>query len=100
MALSWNEIRNRAVSFAKEWENETSERAESQTFWNEFFYVFGVNRRRVANFEQKVTTNLRKNGRIDLLWKGHILIEHKSFGFIYSALLSVIKNTHSKKKTL
>ncbi len=66
--------------FSKEWEDEISERAESQTFWNEFFNIFGVNRRRVATFEKKVTTNIRKNGRIDLLWKGNILIEHKSFG--------------------
>ena len=80
MALSWNEIKNRALKFSKEWENETSEQAEAQTFWNEFFEVFGRKRRRVASFESKVTTNLRKNGRIDLLWKGNILIEHKSFG--------------------
>ncbi|MFM8308296.1 MAG: type IIL restriction-modification enzyme MmeI, partial [Microcystis aeruginosa] len=47
MPLSWNEIKNRAIVFQKEWEGETSEKAESQSFWNEFFYVFGISRRRV-----------------------------------------------------
>jgi hypothetical protein len=33
MAIGWTEIRNRATAFAKEWKDETSERAEAQTFW-------------------------------------------------------------------
>ena len=53
MPLSLNEIRDRARAFAKEWAGETSERAEAQSFWNDFFNVFGVSRRRVAVFEQK-----------------------------------------------
>ena len=73
--LSWNEIRSRAVVFSKEWEDESQERAESQTFWNEFFNVFGVNRRRVASFEPYV-----KGGFIDLLWKGVLIVEQKSLG--------------------
>jgi hypothetical protein len=36
MPLSWNEIRNRAHEFSKRWEGESSERAEAQSFWNEF----------------------------------------------------------------
>jgi len=39
MPLSWNEIRNRAHEFSKRWEGESSERAEAQSFWNEFFSV-------------------------------------------------------------
>ena len=50
MPLSWNEIRNRAHEFSKRWEDETSERAEAQSFWNDFFGVFGIERRRVAIF--------------------------------------------------
>ena len=42
MALSWNEIRSRAITFTKEWENESRENAESQSFWNDFFDVFGM----------------------------------------------------------
>ena len=54
MPLSWNEIRDRAIAFSKEWEGEKSERAEAQSFWNEFFEVFGIQRRRVATFEKQV----------------------------------------------
>ncbi len=80
MALSWNEIKDRALSFSNDWKDETREQAEAHTFWDEFFRIFGINRRRVATFEKKVTTSTRKNGRIDLLWKGNILVEHKSLG--------------------
>lgn len=80
MPLSWNEIKARAVKFSKEWENETDESAESQTFLNELFNVFGINRRRVASFEKRVHIEKGKEGYIDLLWKGVILIEHKSRG--------------------
>lgn len=77
--LSWNEIRARAISFTKEWGNETNESAEAKSFWDDFFSVFGISRRRVATFEQRVKT-LDGNGYIDLLWKGVLLIEHKSRG--------------------
>ncbi len=32
MPLSWNEIKSRAIAFSKDWSNETSERAEAQSF--------------------------------------------------------------------
>lgn len=54
MPLSWNEIRDRAVHFSREWSQEAAERAGAQTFWNEFFEVFGISRRRVAAFEAPV----------------------------------------------
>ena len=82
MPLSWNEIRSRAVTFSKKWEGETSERAEAQSFWNEFFNVFGIDRKRVAIFEKQVKLSRAgakvKHGRIDAFWKGVLLIEHKS----------------------
>ncbi|MDJ0524620.1 MAG: N-6 DNA methylase [Microcystis sp. M53600_WE12] len=80
MPLSWNEIKNRAITFQKEWQGETSEKAESQSFWNDFFNVFGISRRRVASFEQPIKKADNKQGFIDLLWKGTILVEHKSKG--------------------
>ncbi|MBN2518972.1 MAG: class I SAM-dependent DNA methyltransferase, partial [Bacteroidales bacterium] len=80
MPLSWNEIKQRAISFSKEWENETSEDAEAKSFWDGFFNIFGISRRRVATFEKKVTKGERQNGYIDLLWKGQLLVEHKSAG--------------------
>src|SRR5712664_2222783 len=84
MPLSWNEIRDRALAFSRGWAEEESERAEAQSFWNEFFGVFGIERRRVAVFEKQVEL-LRvgkklKGGRIDAFWKGVLLIEHKSAG--------------------
>ncbi len=80
MPLSWNEIRSRAITFTKEWESESRERAEKDTFWNQFFNVFGLTRRRVATFEEPVKKLNDKYGFIDLFWKGNLLIEHKSKG--------------------
>ena len=80
MPLSWNEIKGRATTFSKEWENETSEDAEAKSFWDGFFNVFGISRRRVATFEQQVKKIDDTQGFIDLLWKGLILVEHKSRG--------------------
>jgi len=80
MALSWNEIKDRALQFTKEWEGESRERAEKDTFWNEFFNVFGISRRRLATFEEPVKKLNDKQGFIDLFWKGTLLVEHKSKG--------------------
>lgn len=80
MPLSWNEIKSRALAFSREWADETSEDAEAKPFWNDFFNVFGVSRRRVASFESRVKKVDGKDGYIDLLWKGMLLIEHKSRG--------------------
>lgn len=84
MPLSWNEIRGRALVFSREWSEESSERAEAQTFWNGFFGVFGIERRRVAIFEKQVDLTRAgkklKTGRIDAFWKGVLLIESKSAG--------------------
>ncbi len=80
MPLSWNEIRARATVFAKEWADGESEDAEAKPFWDAFFDVFGVRRRKVASFEQRVHKLGTSQGKIDLLWKGTLLIEHKSKG--------------------
>jgi hypothetical protein len=80
MPLSWNEIKSRATIFSKEWADESREDAEAKSFWDSFFNVFGISRRRVATFEQQVKKIDEKAGFIDLLWKGVILVEHKSRG--------------------
>ena len=80
MRLSWNEIRARAARFAEEWKDAHYERGESQTFYNEFFEVFGVTRRRVASFEEPVKKLGDERGFIDLFWKGVLLVEQKSAG--------------------
>ena len=58
MPLSWNEIKSRALAFSKEWETEVSEDAEAKSFWDDFFNVFGISRRRVATFEHAVKSPL------------------------------------------
>ena len=80
MRLSWNEIRVRAARFAEGWKHAHRERGETQTFYNEFFEVFGVTRRRVASFEEPVRLLGSDRGFIDLFWKGVLLVEQKSAG--------------------
>jgi len=78
--LSWSEVRDRALAFSRRWAGEASEAGGKQTFWNEFFAVFGRDRRVVGAFEVAVR-NLEGNyDFIDLLWRGTLLVEHKSFG--------------------
>lgn len=79
-ALSWNEIKDRALRFSKDWEGESRERAEKDTFWNEFFEVFGIKRRRIAVYEKAVKKLGNKTGFIDMFWPGTLLVEHKSLG--------------------
>lgn len=52
MPLSWNEIQDCALKFSREWQNESSKDAEAKSFWDGFFDVFGVSRRRVTNLER------------------------------------------------
>jgi hypothetical protein len=80
MALSWNEIKDRALNFSKEWEDTFNEEADAKPFLEAFFNVFGISRKRVSTFEHRVKKLDDKNGYIDLLWKGTILIEMKSRG--------------------
>ncbi len=80
MALSWNEIKDRALKFSNEWAEETKERAEKDSFWNDFFNIFGISRRRVASFEEPVKKLGGSQGFIDLFWKGTLMVEHKSRG--------------------
>ena len=80
MPLSWNEIRQRAVAFSREWREASRERADAQTFWNEFFHVFGKSRRAVASFEEPVKNLGGNTDFIDLFWKGRLIGESKSRG--------------------
>lgn len=80
MPLSWNEIRDRAVAFSRDWARAESEDADAKSFWDGFFQVFGIPRRRVATFESRVSQVDGTQGYIDLLWKGVLLVEHKSRG--------------------
>lgn len=80
MRLSLSEIRFRAMKFAAEWADVTSERAEAQTFWTDLFAVFGIKRRGVASFEEKVKNLTGAFDRIDVFYAGVMIGEHKSLG--------------------
>ena len=80
MALSWNEIKDRALKFSKEWADTSNEEADAKPFLDAFFDVFGVPRKKIGTFEHKVKKLNDADGYIDLLWKGVILIEMKSKG--------------------
>ena len=80
MPLSWNEIRSRALAFSQEWAEVSAESAEAKSFWDGFFQIFGITRRRIASFEEPVHKLGDRRGFIDLFWKGVLLVEHKSRG--------------------
>ena len=80
MRLTWNEIRARAATFSREFADAHYEKGQTQTFYNEFFEVFGVKARKVATFEEPVKKLGDKQGFIDLFWKSKLLVEHKSAG--------------------
>lgn len=74
-------MRARAARFADEWEGETYEKGESQSFWTDFLDVFGVSRRRAGGFfERAVKLRGGKHGFIDMLLPGRLLAEQKSAG--------------------
>ena len=80
MRLSWNEIRARAAEFTREWADAAYEKGATQSFYNEFFEIFGVRRRTVARYEEHVRRLDDTAGFIDLFWPGVLLVEQKSAG--------------------
>ena len=83
MPLSWNEIRNNALAFSKEWEREQRRRTRRPSPSRTPSPVCSaLPRRRVASFEEPVTKLvIGRGGYIDLLWRrGVLLVEHKSRG--------------------
>ena len=77
---SLNEIRSRARQFAADWRDAKHERRQAQSFWMRFFEIFGMRGERVSSFEESAKREGKKGGFIDLLYPGHLLVEHKSAG--------------------
>ena len=99
MALSWNEIKDRAVRFSKEWKDTTNEEADAKPFLDAFFEVFGITRKKIGTFEHRVKKLSDADGYIDLLWKGTILVEMKSRGKnLDKAFQQAIDYTHGLKQ--
>jgi len=79
--ISKIEIRSRATAFASKWQAEFDEDAEAKSFWEDFFRVFGKERKEIAHFEYYVRRKFYgRPGFIDLFWPGTLLVEHKSRG--------------------
>ena len=76
--MEWNS--GQAKSFAEEWKDAHYEKGETQSFYNDFFDVFGVKRRQVGRYEEAVK-DLKGNSQfIDLFWPGMLIVEQKSAG--------------------
>jgi hypothetical protein len=78
MRLGWDEIARRAKAFSEEWQTAHYEKGETQSFYNDFFDIFGIKRRQVADYERRVKLLGTKQGFIDLFWPRTLLIEQKS----------------------
>jgi len=76
MRLSWNKIRVRAKSFADDWSDAAYEKGETQSFYNDLFYVFGKSRRSVATYEEAVKKLDNRQGFIDLFALHETLTAH------------------------
>jgi hypothetical protein len=71
-----NEVRQKALKFTKNFEDASYEKGEAQTFWGQFFDIFGVSPRLYKSFFENHTSG----GFIDALWPGVVAVEHKSVG--------------------
>ena len=80
MRLSFNEIRTRAAQFSKDYADASYEKGETQSFYDDFFSIFGVKRRSVARYEEHVKKLNNRSGFIDLFWPKVLLVEQKSAG--------------------
>ena len=69
-----------AAQFARRFQDEKRERAEKDTFWNEFFAIFGLDRFRTATTEYAVKHRSGHTKFADVFWAGRLLCEHKSAG--------------------
>ena len=75
--LSQDEINTNAIKFSERWKDEKSEKSEAQTFVNEFYAIFGLDRKLVASFEAHPANT---PDFIDCIQKDKFMIEMKSHG--------------------
>ncbi len=80
MSIQTPELRARAAAFAANWKSATYEKGETQSFYNDFFAIFGRTRREVGIYEANVRRLDGSTGFIDLFWPGTLLVEQKSAG--------------------
>lgn len=73
-------MRARAADFAREWRDAGYEKGETQSYYNDFFAIFGIKRRSVAVYEKRVERLDNSAGFIDLFMPKVLLVEQKSAG--------------------
>ncbi|BDZ52730.1 methylase (plasmid) [Frondihabitans sucicola] len=80
--LSSTEMTKRAQAFTARWKGDLGEeQRSSQTFWNQLFEVFGVDRYSTAVFERRARrASTGQDGRIDVFMPGVMIAEQKSLG--------------------
>ena len=79
MQIITSQMRENAENFVIRWRGTERERAESQTFINEFFEIFSLYRKDYAQFEKPIRKkNEHGTGFADLFWSGKLIIEAKS----------------------
>ena len=78
--LTRAEIIAKVAQFSEDWKDAKDEDAEAKSFWDELFLAFGTPRKNVARFEVPIKRTDGTTGYIDVLWKGKLLVEHKSKG--------------------
>lgn len=79
MATINRQMIENAEKFILRWRGTTAERSEAQTFTNEFFQIFGLDRKNLAQFEKAIQKkNEHGTGFADLFWSGKLIIESKS----------------------
>lgn len=79
--LSNDEMKYRADNFIKKHKSDKYEKGEAQSYWKDFFDIFGVDANQVGEFEFPVVReSTGKPGFIDYYWRNHLIIEHKSLG--------------------
>ena len=73
-------IKKDVKDFAEKHADDSREESHKQTFWNDFFEVFGIDARKDVEYEAPVSKAGGGTGFIDVFFPGKLIIEHKSLG--------------------
>ena len=77
--INSNGIKIRAKKFAERHKDAYYEKGQTQSFYDEFWRVFGMDRMSLASYEREIKKN-DSNGFIDVFWPKWLIIEQKSAG--------------------
>lgn len=104
--LDWKDIRASAAKFAIKYKDAKKESSLKQSFWIDFFKIFGLDPSELGAFEYHVSMLNGTGGEIDYFWPGKVIIEHKSAGKnldnaedqVYRYLLAIDDYNATKKQ--